>query len=320
MVNAENASPWKPSRQGYECTRGAEFSRYLEDLADTRFLKSTLVRGSTALLATDEKVYASSLNTRRKREVFTEANPENYLFASIRSGSAAVCQLGRETVARTGDLVAIDTSNPFRIWYGDGTQDLLVVSKRLLPLPPSQVNRLLARRLTADEGIGSVLVRCLHELAQEGDRYRPAELHRILDIAVDLLATLLIHELDTLSSLPPASPEQALLTLVDAFVRENLGDPGLTPKAIAAAHHVSLRRLQQVLAADGTTPAALIRNRRLERCRRALADLRQRERPVHAVAARWGFPDHAHFSRLFKSTYGVSPSEYRASFEPLVRG
>ena len=36
------------------------------------------------------------------------------------------------------------------------------------------------------------------------------------------------------------------------------------------------------------------------------------ERPVAAVAARWGFVDAAHFSRAFKTTYGVSPSEYRA--------
>ena len=29
-----------------------------------------------------------------------------------------------------------------------------------------------------------------------------------------------------------------------------------------------------------------------------------------AIGARWGYPDPAHFSRLFKSVYGVSPRDY----------
>jgi len=36
-------------------------------------------------------------------------------------------------------------------------------------------------------------------------------------------------------------------------------------------------------------------------------------RPVAAVGARWGYPDPAHFSRLFKAAYGVGPRDYRAS-------
>jgi AraC-like DNA-binding protein len=31
------------------------------------------------------------------------------------------------------------------------------------------------------------------------------------------------------------------------------------------------------------------------------------------VAARWGLPDSAHFSRLFRRTYGQPPAEYRRS-------
>jgi AraC-like DNA-binding protein len=34
---------------------------------------------------------------------------------------------------------------------------------------------------------------------------------------------------------------------------------------------------------------------------------------VAAVGARWGYPDPAHFSRLFKTSFGVSPRDYRAS-------
>jgi AraC-like DNA-binding protein len=36
--------------------------------------------------------------------------------------------------------------------------------------------------------------------------------------------------------------------------------------------------------------------------------------PVNALAVRWGLPDPAHFSRLFKRTYGMPPAEYRRAF------
>jgi AraC-like DNA-binding protein len=35
------------------------------------------------------------------------------------------------------------------------------------------------------------------------------------------------------------------------------------------------------------------------------------DKPISAIAARWGFPDPAHFSRLFKATYGRSPRQFR---------
>jgi AraC-like DNA-binding protein len=41
-------------------------------------------------------------------------------------------------------------------------------------------------------------------------------------------------------------------------------------------------------------------------------------RPVAAVGARWGYPDPAHFSRLFKATYGMGPRDYRASHAPAA--
>lgn len=33
--------------------------------------------------------------------------------------------------------------------------------------------------------------------------------------------------------------------------------------------------------------------------------------PYLVIGARWGYPDPAHFSRLFKSAYGVGPRDYR---------
>nr|WP_243274742.1 helix-turn-helix domain-containing protein [Streptomyces albus] len=59
------------------------------------------------------------------------------------------------------------------------------------------------------------------------------------------------------------------------------------------------------------TVAAWIRRQRLEHCRRDLADPRLRDRPIHAIAARWGFPRPGDFTRAFRAAYGIPPRDYR---------
>ena len=59
--------------------------------------------------------------------------------------------------------------------------------------------------------------------------------------------------------------------------------------------------------------AGWTRQRRLERCRRDLADPALAARPVAAIAARWGFPSAAEFSRAFRAAHGMPPGEYRMS-------
>jgi len=100
---------------------------------------------------------------------------------------------------------------------------------------------------------------------------------------------------------------------VQAFIQQNLGDPQLSPGAIATAHHISLRSLHQLFHDEGLTVAGWIRQRRLERCRRDLTDPGLAARPVAAIAATWGFASAADFSRAFRATHGMPPAEYRRS-------
>jgi hypothetical protein len=56
----------------------------------------------------------------------------------------------------------------------------------------------------------------------------------------------------------------------------------------------------------------LIQAKRLERCRRALEDPLQAHRTWTEIAGGWGFSNMTHFSRRFKSAYGVLPSKFRS--------
>ncbi|MET8996010.1 helix-turn-helix domain-containing protein [Amycolatopsis sp. NPDC004169] len=131
----------------------------------------------------------------------------------------------------------------------------------------------------------------------------PAEVTRLSPLLFDALTEALARD--------PVSGELTLVARIQAFIAGNLGDPGLTPETIAAAHHISVRYLQKLFQQEGRTVAGWIRRRRLEQCRRDLADPRLAGRSITAIAARWGFASPAHFSHAFRGAYGVSPRQFR---------
>lgn len=114
-----------------------------------------------------------------------------------------------------------------------------------------------------------------------------------------------------MSVVPPNTRHRALMAQIHAFIWRNLGDAQLAPDSIAAAHHISVRYLHKLFQQDGHTVAGYIRERRLERCQRDLADPRLAVRPIQAIAARWGFSSPGHFSQAFRGAYGLSPRQFR---------
>ncbi|EDY53391.1 helix-turn-helix domain-containing protein [Streptomyces clavuligerus] len=102
-----------------------------------------------------------------------------------------------------------------------------------------------------------------------------------------------------------------LVERISAFIDRRLGDPALGPGGIAAHHHMSVRSLHLLFRGQPETVSAMIRRRRLERCRADLADPRQRSRTITEIAARWGFRHPAQFSRAFRAAYGTAPRELR---------
>jgi len=106
-----------------------------------------------------------------------------------------------------------------------------------------------------------------------------------------------------------SSQEAAFVEQVRAVVEAKLSNSGLTMELLAEAVGLSLRQFYRRLkTAVGLTPAGYVRMMRLER---AAQLLKQEAGNVSEVAYAVGFNDADYFSRLFKQTHGVSPSQYR---------
>jgi AraC-like DNA-binding protein len=141
---------------------------------------------------------------------------------------------------------------------------------------------------------------------------------RLTGHIIDLMDTLLAERVGAASAQEESSRRVLRLSIM-AFIERELGDPELDAEKIAAAHFISTRYLYKLLQDDCNGVAGWIRSQRLERCRRDLRDPLLRERSVCAIAARWGFTDAAHFSRAFRTAYGVCPREYRSGPDPSGR-
>ncbi|MCV7030379.1 helix-turn-helix transcriptional regulator [Mycobacterium sherrisii] len=96
-----------------------------------------------------------------------------------------------------------------------------------------------------------------------------------------------------------------------ANIEDRLSDPDLDVPSIGAAHYMSVRTLQKLFHGEQQTVTGWIHTRRLEHCHWDLCDPTFVSHSIGAIATRWGLVDQAHFSRLFKSAYGVSPRDYR---------
>jgi AraC-like DNA-binding protein len=186
-----------------------------------------------------------------------------------------------------------------------------------LPLRHDELSRLTAVPMSGRDGLGAAISALARHMSRRLDD-DPTEGTRLATALMDLLIVALAERLDRSATLAPATHRRALLASVQAFIDQRLADPGLSPSVIAAAHHISLRYLYKLFQTQHTSVAGWIRERRLERCRRDLADPALGDRSVSAIAARWGLSDPAHFSHAFRAAYGISPTAYRRASNPAT--
>ena len=113
-----------------------------------------------------------------------------------------------------------------------------------------------------------------------------------------------------------ASPSSSLVDKrfadIQACIQKYLTCADLTCDRVAAHCGISPRYLCHVLKANKTSFSELLWSQRLPKARDWLLSESFHRYPIHKIASMAGFKSAAHFSRMFKSAYSVSPKEFRA--------
>jgi AraC-like DNA-binding protein len=257
---------------------------------------------------------------RRTPELIRRRDPRGYRLVLYQQGGATLAHNHQRIRLAPGDMTLIDTSRPYDGWRAAGSSRFLSVEfpRDLLPLPDS-VDRLCGAPLCGRSGVGALVWTFTTRLARDIGHYRPPDAMRVSTTLLELMSAAFAHELDVEEALPAESHRHVLFRRIQLFIEQHLGDPALTPSAIAEAHHISLRTLHRLFESNGVTVADWVRTRRLSHCRRDLTDPALRDRSIQAIATRWGLPVAAHFTRVFRSAYGLSPQDYRVTARNVNR-
>ncbi|WP_202637792.1 helix-turn-helix domain-containing protein [Bailinhaonella thermotolerans] len=261
---------------------------------------------------------STSIRVNRSERLIRRRDPEEYQLTLVRSGWVDTRQCGRYGRAGPGEMLLRDSSRPFTVrrTAADGLCRTITVQfpRSALSVPAGTLDSLLGVPLSARRASGALLARQLIGLMRHGAECVSTERAVAAQVLLDLVAAACGRELTRETAFPRGSGPAVLLARIHDFIERGLADPGLCPRTVAEAHQISLRTLHALFQErGGPTVAAWIRHRRLERCRRDLADPALAGRTIEAIAARWGFPDRAHFTKLFRATYDVTPGEYRTA-------
>ncbi|MDN5742076.1 MAG: helix-turn-helix domain-containing protein [Yaniella sp.] len=252
---------------------------------------------------------STSPHTVQQHEVVTGSAEQSLCKLSLQlSGVTHLTQDGRYCALEPGDLALYVAHRPYTLHYIDDQRSLIIqFPQELLHLVHQQVAQVTALPVNAHTGLGRVAVPLFEQLAINFSILQGPHAIRLVRSALEMLVTVLLEA----SRDNEDNQDNPLFSQAVAFIDDHLHDPQLGPQNIADYFYVSLRQLHGKFSEENQTISAYIRNERMRRIRNDLADPTHRDETVQTISSRYGLTDASHVSKLFKQTYGETPSGYR---------
>jgi AraC-like DNA-binding protein len=274
---------------------------------------SALTTGSLGSLNVFE-VAGSAVDVHRTRATIRRHDPGLVKVMLQLRGRGLLAQRDQKAVLAPGDFIVYDTSEPYRLHLeNDYSLFFVMVPRTALKMSANGISSITAIPMRADHGVSAVVSTFLSGLRQGLSSGSLNPNPRFEEAAIDLICASATDHASQANGAPCA----AILAGAKSFIDRHHADPALDTSMVAAAQHISPRYLQKLFAGFGITVAGCIKERRLERCRHDLEDPSLLRDSIGTICARHGYIDSAHFSRLFKQRYGMSPRAFR---EQVVRG
>ena len=248
----------------------------------------------------------------RSRRQIAKAREDCFLIALEAKTTSALVQDGREGVLSAGDFALVDSTRPYTVLFQESFEHrVLRIPRREMLQRIGPLDALTGVAISGRSGVGKLASTFCRMLPGELDTLDPVVRDQLAGIMLDLFAVALGSRL-TAGAVGESSTRSAWFVRIRNYIEANLGNPELSRPVIAAALGVSVRHISDIFGANGLSISRYIWERRLHKCHVALADPSQRGRSIASIAFGWGFNDTSHFSRVFKSRYGISPREHRA--------
>jgi AraC-like DNA-binding protein len=222
------------------------------------------------------------------------------------SGRGIIEQAQRRVVLQPGHWMLYDPRAPYSITNPERCTLLVTQVPRSLlgglRLPGPHAGELGSDNVAGLDGVFGSYLRALSEqLPGLPDGVGQAVSESVMGLLGSTLA-------ETLRRIGEPVPLPSMLKMrVRQYMQAHLSDPELSIQRIADALRCSKRYIHRVFEDDAVSLERQIWNERLERCHSALTHEANANRSAAAIGFAWGFRSSAHFSRLFKQHYGLTP-------------
>jgi AraC-like DNA-binding protein len=249
-------------------------------------------------------ISCNALRYDRARHDMQVDQSDDFLLSLMLQGDAQLEQGGRVAVQGPGEIVLYDAARPFVYDFPQTYRMLLAkIPRRAMLSRLPDAERLTAVTVGSKTPLGSLAASMLHTAASLDLPADASTAAKVGASLVDILSAAIEVELSGRKEL--CDRQAGLLKRAKDYMHARLDEPDLDVDGIANALHVSPRTLSRAFAFEGTTVIRWLWRERLEASYTALKEGRATQ--VSDVALGCGFTSGSHFSRIFKSTYGVLP-------------
>ncbi len=228
------------------------------------------------------------------------------------AGQSTVSQFGRYALLQENDFTLIDQNSSYTISNESGPMQSMTIGldDTLIEHRLGDCRRHCALPIVGGSGAVRIAMNLMTTMAEEVQHLNRFEVEHALSAAIALIAPQFGRH-GASSENAAAKGRASFRQTIENYIEANLFDPGLSPREIAQAHNISVRYIFKLFESEGPKIAALIRLKRLLRCRAALLDPAFDDQTVTDIAFANGFSDSAHFSRAFRNAFEISPKAFR---------
>ena len=236
----------------------------------------------------------------------------------VKRGRLCVSHQSGHSVAQAGDFVVTKSMTPFTI---ECHPDEDALHEVLHVIVPTHVFR---RFIPQDVRTGfsvpaevrelAIAARILTDIFEDADQLSPHVTQLLVDSALLVLSDL-IKDRDTGAPVRQSIADKRLQDVL-RYIEVHLSDPKLCIGAVAKGCGISPRYLSFLLKLHGVPFSTLVWDKRLQAASRWLAASRPDEASISEIAYKVGFKSAAHFSRMFKRAFNMSPRLYRSAGLP----
>jgi len=227
----------------------------------------------------------------------------------LSKGEGLLRQGCNESIVKKDSVAIWDSTRPA---YFNVTERLDQYSL-LIPYDVAQmhlpgIEDLCGLNIEGETGMGGILLSHLRQLHATIDTIEDCDRPAILRATVELTAAAFRPDREYTQG---TSFRRALVRRVQEHILQNLNNPDLGPQSVSTAFNFSVRYLHRLFNEFNISVSGWIKNQRLLRSRSDLESLTFDGLSITQIAFRNGFVDSSHFSRSFKSTFDMSPRDYR---------